>query len=146
MNPGRSRLVPMKWGPIFIGAILLLGGCLGPPDLDAGSDPLVVTEASRGLPVEQSPTRAAVVSEMRAKAEAGDAMPAPDVFQSAQTARLAARPEPKPIGDVASVEAELAAIAERERTAVTPGELAALKARADELRRIAAAVRAGSLR
>lgn len=93
-----------------------------------------------------SPERTGAVSEMRANAEAGDAMPAPDVFQSAQTARLAARPEPKPLGDVAAIEAELADIAERERSAVAPGELAALKARAEELRRIAATARAGSLR
>lgn len=98
------------------------------------------------VPADPSPERTGAVSEMRAKAEAGDAMLAPDVFQPEQTARLATRPEPKPLDDVATIEAELADIAERQRNAVAPGELAALKARAEELRRIAATARAGSLR
>jgi len=125
----------------------LATGCVGPPDLDAANDPLVVTEtAPPGTRVDSRPDRAAAVAEMRAKAEAGETMPFPDAFQAAQTARLAARPEPKPINDVAAIEAELAGLAERQRAAIDAGEIAGLKTREAELRRLLAEARAEDIR
>jgi hypothetical protein len=119
---------------------LALGGCLGTPDIEAGSDPLVVTEAGTvSYAPEQSPERIAAVAEMRAAAAAGDARPYPDAFQAAQTTRLVARPEPHSVPRAEAIEAELEAIARRQAAAVSPAEIAALKARAEELRRLAAA-------
>lgn len=113
---------------------------MGTPDLDSSSDPLVVTEAGTvSYAPQQSPERAAAVAEMRVRGEAGDALPYPDALQTAQTARLAARPEPHSVPEAEAIEAELAAIARRQAAAISPAEIAALKARAEELRRLAAA-------
>jgi hypothetical protein len=148
MKLGYSRPVP-AFAALAGGAsiCLVLGGCLGAPDFAARSDPLVVTEAGTVSYAEpRSPERMAAVAEMRARGEAGDAMPYPDVFQSAQTARLAAREEPRPVADADAIEGELAAIARRQAAAISPTEIAALKARAAELRRLAAEAQAGALR
>jgi hypothetical protein len=52
---------------------------------------------------------------------------------------LAARPEPRSLYDADAVEAELRLIAERRSAAADPAEIAALDARARELRRLSAA-------
>lgn len=127
--------------------LLLAGGCLGPPELDAAADPLVVTEA--GAPDtagEMSPERAAAITEMRAKAAAAETTGYPDVFQSAQTGRLARREEPRPVSGADAIELELAALARQRGRATTPGEIATLEARAAELRRLGAQAQAASLR
>jgi hypothetical protein len=140
MNPASRRLVPgRRLSPLAVLLALGLAACLGSPDLDSGSDPMVVTEAgSVSYPPEQSAERAAVVAEMRARAEAGDLLPYPDPFQTGQAARLAARPEPYSVAEAEAIEAELAAIARRRAATTDPVEIAALQARADELRRLAA--------
>jgi hypothetical protein len=107
---------------------LALSGCVGVPGLDPEEQAVV----SGG-----DPKRAAAVAEMRALAEAGDAMPFPDAFQAEQTARLAVRGEPRSVGEVQAIEAELTLIAERRAAASDPREIAALEARAQELRRLA---------
>lgn len=114
-----------------------LGGCFGP---DLASQPLVASEPGAPPP---SPERVAAVAEIRARGDAADDLPYPDAFQAEQTARLAARPEPRPASDVADIEAELAAIAQLQQTATTPEEIAELQARADALRRKSAADQAG---
>jgi hypothetical protein len=120
---------------------------LAGPDLDAPSDPMVVTQAGAVTYAEpQSPERAAAIAEIRAQAAAGDVMDYPDAFQSAQSARLAAREEPRPVADVDAIQAELAAIARRQAAARSPQEIAALKARATELQRLAAAAQARTAR
>jgi hypothetical protein len=83
--------------------------------------------------------RAAVIADMRAKAEAGDTMPFPDAYQSEQTNRLALRGEPRSVQDVQAIEAELAVIASQRSATTDPRELAALDKRAKELRRLALA-------
>ena len=143
MNPPSRRLVPgWRLPRLALSLVLGLAGCMGTPDVNSGTDPLVVTEAGVvSYPPAQSPARAAAVAEMRARAEAGDLLPYPDAFQTAQAARLAARPEPYGVPEAEAIEAELAAIARRQATATSPAEIAALKARAEELRRLAAARR-----
>ncbi len=143
MNHGPSRPVPAGSLLAAGGVALLLGGCLGPPDLDSGADPLVVTEAGTPTAAEQSPERAAAVAEMRLQAEAGEELPYPDVFQSLQNTRLATREEPISVAEVAAIQAELADIASRQQAAVSPAEIAYLKARAAELQRLAAQAQAG---
>ena len=139
MNHGRSRPVPTAGALPVAGLALLLGGCLGAPDLNTTADPLVVTASGTvSYAAEQSPDRAAAVAEMRLRAEASEDMPYPDVFQRAQNARLATREEPISVSDVAAVQAELADIARRQQAAVSPAEIAYLKARAAELQRLAA--------
>jgi hypothetical protein len=135
MNRPSKLRVPARSSFLVI-IVAGLGGCLSGPDLDA---PAVV-------PAGQSPQRTAAVAEMREQATAGEALSFPDVFQREQTIRLAARAEPRPVASVEAIEAELAAIARREQAAVTPAEIAALKARAAELRRLAAAAQAGAPR
>lgn len=76
---------------------------------------------------------------MRAKAEAGETMPFPDVYQSEQTNRLALRGEPRSVAEVEAIESELSVIAERRAKATDAREIAALDARAKELRRLALA-------
>jgi hypothetical protein len=140
MNPVSRRLVPGC--KLALPLALALVGCMAAPDLDSSSDPLVVTEAGAvSYPPAQSPERAAAVAEMRARAEAGDMLPYPDAFQAAQAARLVGRPEPRSVPEAEAIEAELAAIARRQAEAISPAEIAALKARAEELRRLAAARR-----
>jgi hypothetical protein len=116
------------------GAMLLtvaLAGCVGMPDLDpkANTAPLTAT----------SPERAAAIAEMRAEAKAGDEMPFPDAFQAEQTARLAARGEPRSMQDVQAIQAELTLIADSRSKTSDAREIAALDARAKELRRLALA-------
>jgi hypothetical protein len=102
-----------------------------------------VTEAGTPTAAEQSPERAAAVAEMRLQAEAGEDLPYPDVFQSLQNTRLATREEPISVAEVAAIQAELADIASRQQAAVSPAEIAYLKARAAELQRLAAQAQAG---
>lgn len=143
MNPGRWRLVPHAalLGPALVSA-LLLGGCLGVPDIDS-EDPLVVTETGLQPDREsQSFERQAAVAEIREQARRGDALPYPDAFQAAQTTRLAARPEPLAVASIEAIERELADVRRRRQSAVTPAEIAALQAREAELRRLAARTQA----
>lgn len=113
-------------------------GCTSIPGLDP--------EATSQVAPAKSPERAAAVAEMRARAEAGDSMPFPDVFQSAQVTRLAQREEPRSVPDVQAIEAELTIIAERRAASRDATEIAALDARARELRRLALAAGKGELR
>jgi hypothetical protein len=115
--------------------------CACTPDLEQSADALVVTETGVvGYSGPQSPERAAAVAEMRQNAEAGVLLPYPDVFRTEQVVRLAARPEPRPLSQAEAIAAELAAIARRQSGAISQQELAALEARAAELRRLAAEV------
>ena len=142
MNPGQWRPVPVR--ALVLAACLpfAFGGCLGLPDVDS-DEPLVVTETGvQPDPEGQSPARAAAVAEMRQQARAADALPYPDAFQGAQTARLAARPEPASLARVAAIEAELADVVRRQQGAVTPAELATLRAREAGLRRLSAQTQA----
>ena len=142
MKSGERPLVPARLltvaGPLLA---LALGGCLAVPDVDS-DDPLVVTESGvQPDPADQSPERRAALAEIRAKARQGDALPYPDPFQAAQTARLVARPEPLPVRSIEAIEAELAEVRRLQQSAVTPAEIAALRAREAELRRLAAQTR-----
>ena len=148
MNPGRSRLVPrLTHCAGAAGLTLVLGGCIGAPDLNSSADPLVVTETgTTSFAAAQSPERAAAVADMRVRAESAEAMPFPDPFQSARTAELATREEPRSVAAVEAIEAELAAIARQRQASVSPQEVAALEARARQLRRLAAQSQAGTMR
>ena len=143
MKPDDSRRVPARAGAIAA-LLLALGGCLGPPDLDA--DPLVVTEAGAPLRPAVPPERAAAVAEMRAKARAGEEAAYPDAFRSDRLRRLATREEPRPVAEVEAIQRELAALAREQQSASTPEELALLEARAAELRRLAAQSLRGAMR
>jgi len=118
------------------GLALLAGGCMAIPGHES-SDPLVVTESGTES-AEMTPERAAAVAEIRAQAEASGFLPFQDALQMEQTTRLAARDEPRSVGEVQAIEAELLLIAERRAAASDPAELAALEARARELRRLSA--------
>ena len=72
-----------------LASCLAIAGCVGVPGLDPAGEPAAVTGVS--------PERAAALADMRAQAEAGDAMPFPDAYQSEQTARLALRGEPRSV-------------------------------------------------
>jgi hypothetical protein len=111
---------PHLWLPV----VLLLAGCAG-------------SSAIAPPPPDLSTPRGRAVAEMRAQAEAGEAMPYPDPYQGAQIRRLAARPEPLTTEEVAAAEAELALIAQRRAGTTNPREIAALEKRAAELRRLA---------
>ena len=113
------------------GLAFALCGCVGLPGLDPEGGPTPIAA--------KSPERAAAVAEIRAQAEAGEAMPFPDAYQSAQTARLALREEPRSIAEVQAIEAELTLIAERRAATSDTREIAALDAKAKELRRLAMA-------
>jgi hypothetical protein len=119
-------------------------GCMAIPGHDDGN-PLVVTESGPGS-ANVSPERAAAVAEIRAQAEASEALPFPEALQSTETARLAAREEPRTVGDVQAIEAELLLIASRRAAASDPAEVAALEERARELRRLAAASQPANMR
>jgi hypothetical protein len=135
---GRAAVVALALAPT---------GCLGPANLDSAGDPLVVTEtAAAGQSADIDPARAAAIADIRGRAIAAADLPYPDAFQAEQTLRLAARSEPRSVPDAAAVEAELAAISRAEKGTITAAELAALKAREAELRRLLAAARAGALR
>lgn len=131
-NITRARLAA---GAFFV---VWLPACAGV----AGLDPYAGTTVS--LPAD--PKRAAAVAEMRAMAEAGDQMPYPDRRQRESVQALAARPEPRAIPDVRAIETELAAIAERRAATSNAVEIAALDARARELRRLAVAAGQPDLR
>ena len=140
MNPGQSRVVPDAARAVAASVlVLLLGGCFG-PDLDAGADSLVAQEA------QISPERLAAKADIRRRAEAAEKQPYPDPFQAGRSARLATRAEPRTVRDVASIQAELAAIALLQQTATTPEEIAELDARAAALRDAAVAEQAGRAR
>jgi hypothetical protein len=61
-------------------------------------------------------------------------------------AELAARPEPRSVTEAAAIEAELAQLAKQRAGGVSASEIAALEARARELRRLAAAGHDATLR
>jgi len=107
--------------------------------METHGEPVVTT-----APV--SPERAVAVAAIRAEAEAGDSMAFPDPFQAAQTRRLALRGEPRSVEDVQAIQAELSLIAARRSAATNPHEIARLDARAKELRRLALAAGASTLR
>ena len=150
MNTIASRRVPpattLVVGALLAVAVGALGGCIGGRGINTvsgpGMDPAVVANAPTAP---QSPARIEAVADMRARAEADDKAPFPDVFQSARLAELASRGEPRPVGEVKSVQAELSEIARRRQAATDPAELAALKAREAKLRRLAA-TKGGALR
>lgn len=141
----RQRLVPLIGATVGLG--LLVGGCVGPrggaaPDVSlAGADPaLTQAEAEAEL------TRAAIVADIRARAEAAGGRPYSAADDAARTAALAARPEPRSVQEVAAIQAELLLIAELRAGALDPQEIAALEAREQELRRLFAAAQAGEVR
>lgn len=142
MNPGRSLLVPAMRASIASGLLLIAGSCLGPPDLETGSDPLVVTETQASASV--SPERAAAVAEMRNKAEAAESVAYPPAFQAERTRRFAAREEPRAVREAEAIEGELSALAAGRANASSPGEIAAMEARAAELRRLRAQAQAAA--
>lgn len=121
------------------GLALALAGCVG-------GLPAFDPEATSSVEPARNPERAAAVAEMRAQAASGDSMPYPDVFQSAQVTRLAVREEPRTVQDVQAIEIELASIAERRAGSRDATEIAALDARARELRRLVLAASNGNLR
>ena len=136
MNLGRSWLVPAL--SILLAA--LASACVGP---DTDADPGVIAEPGAGPAVgEGDAERAMAVAQMRERAEGGGDLPYPDVFQREQMLRLASRPEPRGLSTVEALEAELAEIGRRQAAAVSDAELAALQARAAELRRLADQARA----
>jgi len=92
------------------------------------------------------PQRAVAIAQIRAEAEAGDSMPFPDPYQSAQSRRLALRGEPRSSADVQAIQAELTLIAARRAAATDPHEVARLDARAKELRRLALAAGGSAMR
>jgi hypothetical protein len=118
-----------------VAAAALLSACTNLPALDADTV-IARADAEAGPP---SPERAAALAEIRARAEAGAEMPFPDVFRADTTAALAARGEPLTMAEVQAIRAELAFIAERRAATTDAMELAALDARAQELRRLMAA-------
>jgi hypothetical protein len=145
MNQERSRWVPARLSRAALLLPLLVAGCIGVPDTNAG-DPMVVTEDGTTMLAPASGARADAIADMRAQAAAAEARPYPDVFQGEQRPRLAARPEPRAVPDVQEIEAELAAIARRRAGGVSRAELAGLARREAELRRLAAAAQALQLR
>jgi hypothetical protein len=127
------------------GTLLLAAGCTtGPGSAQvASTDPLVVT--ADGIDGgAAAPERAGAVAAIRAEAVAVNATP-PAETAAEQSVRLAARAEPRTLAEVQAIEAELALIAER-RAGAAPGDVAALEARAAELRRLAAAAQTGGMR
>ncbi len=131
MNPRRKRKA-LFLAAVPPAAVLALSGCLGVPNL----------KATAALPADVTPERAAAIAEIRAQAAAGDKGHYPNVFQSERTMRLAAREEPLSVADVEAIQVELTLIAEKRAAATDAREIAALEARARELRRLA--LRAGA--
>ncbi len=117
--------------------LLALGGCFG-PDLSPGAEALAGGEVSA--------ERAQAKAEIRRLAEATDALPFPEAFESGRAARLSARGEPRPAPDAQALQAELAAIAVLQQTARTPEELAELQARAAALQQLSLESQAGRAR
>jgi hypothetical protein len=131
MNLERLLSVSSFFGPIVVGFVL--AGCsaagFGPRTAATPSDPLVVAEPPP-TPETATTTPAAVAA----------TTPAPTL------AELAARPEPRRASEVAAIEAELDLLAKQRAESADPAEIAALEARAAELKRLAATAGAGSLR
>ena len=129
MNPKKRRLVPNAVSLAALAAgLTVLSGCR----IDPEATPVVAAS-----PV--SASRAAVVADMRAKAQFADLAPYPSVAASAGTF-----PHPQSVEDVAAQQAELELLAARRRGRLVSGaELARLEARAAELRRLARAAKAG---
>jgi hypothetical protein len=117
--------------PLILFLPVALSACTALRSFDPDGEPVPVTAAS--------PERAAALADMRAQAEAGDTMPFPDAFQAEQSQRLALRDEPRSVPEVQAIQTELALIAERRAATRDPREIAALDARAKELRRLALA-------
>jgi hypothetical protein len=135
MNPREGRSAPHFAG--FSGTFVLavmFAGCSSMSVLRPPAEPVAIASTD--------PERAAVIADMRAKAEAGDTMPFPDVYQTEQTNRLALRGEPRSVAEVQAIEAELSVIAQRRAATKDPSEIAALEKRAKELRRLALASQA----
>ena len=147
MNPEESRRGPAAPAVLALGLCIAFAGCTelsGAFRKTSDADPLVATQSAPSGA--RSPEKAAAIAEIRRQAAAGDTAAFPDVFQSEQTRRLAARAEPRSVADIEATEAELTAISEMRREALTPAEVAALDARAKGLRRLAAARRPPQLR
>jgi hypothetical protein len=142
MNPGPSLRVPVIRASLVTGLLLFAGACLGPPDLESGSDPLVVTEAGASNSV--SPERAAAIAEMREKGAAAESAGYPPAFQTDRTRRFAAREEPRAVSEAEAIERELATVAAQRKNLASPDEIAAMEARAAELRRLRAQAQAGA--
>ncbi len=124
---------------------LALSGCTAAPGMRTATEPvvvpMVVTETGI-VALEASEAEPAVaVNPVAADAPAAD-IAAPPVTAAA----LAARPEPRNAAEVAAIQAELELLAERRSAGASGRELAALEARAEELRRLIAAAQAGPLR
>jgi hypothetical protein len=82
---------------------------------------------------------------MREKGAAAESAGFPPAFQADRTRRFAAREEPRAVFEAEAIEAELAAIGARPENLSSPGEIAAMEARAKELRRLRAEAQAGSV-
>jgi hypothetical protein len=135
MNWLRMRWVSTRGLAILaVAGALTLPACTASRNADSDSS-LVVTENGAGS-IPMSPGRAAAVAAMRAEVAAVNSTP-PAESSVEQAIRLSGREEPRSVAEVDAIEAELALIAEQ-RAGATPGELAALEARAAELRRLAA--------
>jgi hypothetical protein len=140
MKGASGRVVPCL--PLAI--LLAAAACRMVPDVDRPSEP-VAAETKVGANG-SSAARDAAVADMRARAKATEALPYPSAFAASRNSRLAARSEPRPVADVESIKAELAAIGKRRQNPVSATELAALDARAATLRRLLAATQSGALR
>jgi hypothetical protein len=140
MNFGRRFPVSTLGGFAAAAMGLLVSGCVGTAGLRPPGDPPVITETGTvGPAAEPAAARAALLAEMRAAAEASAAQPHTQ-------AGLAARPEPKSVAEVEAIEAELELIGQQRAASANPREIAALEARARELRRLVAAAQAGTAR
>jgi hypothetical protein len=111
---------------LLAGALALAcGGCFGVPDIEAGAP------AAGAVP---ATPRDRAIAEMHAEAVAGDRMPYPSTVQ-ANRAALAARSEPLSTQQVEAIQTELSLIAAKRAQTSDAKEIAALDARARELRR-----------
>lgn len=140
----RQRLVSLAGAALALAS--MLGGCVGTGAGGAFRGPLAATGDAAAAPDPEAKARAAAVAEMRAAAEAASEQPYPSVYQVERNRTLAARPEPRSVEEVAAIEAELALLAEQRSVTADPAEIAALDARAQELRRLFAAAQAGEVR
>lgn len=129
-GPGESRIKAALCLAVAIPlGGLVLGGCVGAPGLRG---PVANAPVATGVPPE---TVTAEASADPLVVEAAFAEAAPPVTLQ----EFAARPEPRSVADVEAIQAELAALAERRAAAGSAREIAALDARAEELKRLAAA-------
>ena len=102
----RNGAVPVPRFPGLVAGRRCSTGCLGVPDLDPPA-------VDRAQSARNAPRRSRRCGRRRRPATQ---MPFPDAFQSEQTARLAVRDEPRSLGGVQAIEAELAQIADRRAT------------------------------